>query len=282
MGVAAPRRAEAAATSCSFSGGVTFSNYDTQAKAAVANSGTLTLTCTGKNTDTVTVALGTGAGTCAQRLLQNGALTANYNIYTTSGLTTAWCGATTQSHAFSFGGGAGSTLSFSFTMYGQVAASQNLAPGTYTDTIIATATSTTAATSWTGSVAVSETVPASCTVSGTALSLGVYAGVATTGTATVTASCSTTTPYTLSLAAGNNVSSSVRRLGNGAGSFISYKLFSDAARSSAWGDGTALGSTVSGTGSGGSQTFTVYGQTLAGTAPTPGSYSDTVVVTVTY
>jgi outer membrane usher protein len=51
---------------------------------------------------------------------------------------------------------------------------------------------------------------------------------------------------------------------------------------SAWGDGTALGATVAGTGTGSAQTFTVYGQTLAGTAPTPGSYSDTVVVTATY
>jgi spore coat protein U-like protein len=42
------------------------------------------------------------------------------------------------------------------------------------------------------------------------------------------------------------------------------------------------GALVSATGNGADQTFTIYGRVPAQTTPAPGTYTDTVTVTVTY
>ncbi len=47
-------------------------------------------------------------------------------------------------------------------------------------------------------------------------------------------------------------------------------------------DGTSGSSTVSGTGTGTSQTIPVYARVLPQSTPTPGSYSDTIIATVTF
>ncbi|MFX5809037.1 spore coat protein U domain-containing protein, partial [Acinetobacter baumannii] len=55
----------------------------------------------------------------------------------------------------------------------------------------------------------------------------------------------------------------------------------DSARSNNW--GSTIGTdTVTGTGSGLTQTLTVYGQIAAAQTPLAGAYSDTVTVTLTY
>jgi spore coat protein U-like protein len=48
-----------------------------------------------------------------------------------------------------------------------------------------------------------------------------------------------------------------------------------------WGQ-TVGTDTVSSTGTGAVQSFTVYGQVPAQSTPAPGAYSDTITVTVTY
>jgi spore coat protein U-like protein len=62
---------------------------------------------------------------------------------------------------------------------------------------------------------------------------------------------------------------------------ITYGLYQDSARSNAWGD-TIGTNTESGTGTGSNQALTVYGRVGAQITSSPGSYSDAVVVTVTY
>ena len=54
----------------------------------------------------------------------------------------------------------------------------------------------------------------------------------------------------------------------------------DAGHTIVWGDTGAA--TVSGTGNGASQSYTVFGQVPAQTTPAPAAYSDTITVTVTY
>lgn len=91
--------------------------------------------------------------------------------------------------------------------------------------------------------------------------------------------------YEIALSAGQSGNVAGRRMTNGSTS-MSYNLFSDPARSAIW--GTAPGSTVVdgillsvlGTAS---QTHTVYGRIPAGQlALQPGSYADTVTVTVVF
>jgi spore coat protein U-like protein len=48
-----------------------------------------------------------------------------------------------------------------------------------------------------------------------------------------------------------------------------------------WGN-TVGTDTVAATGSGAAQSYTVYGRITAQTTPAPGTYTDTITVTVTY
>ena len=83
--------------------------------------------------------------------------------------------------------------------------------------------------------------------------------------------------------AGNsNSNGTTRRMLKSAGQYLTYALYSNAGRTTAWGDGTTYGAQVSGTGSGSNQSLTVYGRVTASQRPTPGSFTDTVVITMTY
>ena len=61
---------------------------------------------------------------------------------------------------------------------------------------------------------------------------------------------------------------------------ITYGLFRDVARLQPWGT-TIGGNTVSGTGSGGTQSVTVYGRIPPQPTPPPGLYQDNITVTIT-
>jgi spore coat protein U-like protein len=93
--------------------------------------------------------------------------------------------------------------------------------------------------------------------------------------------CTNTTPYTIGLDQGTTTGASIsqRLLVNGAAT-INYNLFTSAAYSTIWGN--SGGALVNSTGNGADQTFTIYGRVPAQTTPAPGTYTDTVTVTVTY
>ncbi|UZW60505.1 Csu type fimbrial protein [Lysobacter enzymogenes] len=92
--------------------------------------------------------------------------------------------------------------------------------------------------------------------------------------------CTGRTAWQLGIGNGLNASGNIRRMRSAGGQFVPYELYRDSGRSQRW--GTTLGTdTVSGTGTGAAQSQTVYGRVAPQTA-TPGSYTDTVVVTVTY
>lgn len=65
-----------------------------------------------------------------------------------------------------------------------------------------------------------------------------------------------------------------------ASALLPYALYQDGAHTTNWGD--MGGATVAGTGNGSAQTLTVYGQIAAGQYVAPGSYTDTITVTVAY
>lgn len=132
---------------------------------------------------------------------------------------------------------------------------------------------------------VSFTALATCVVSANALSFGsgdpasIHAGQST-----LTVNCSSGTPYNVALDAGQNFGASRRRMSNGSGAFVPYRLLKTPSGPE-WGDagfGNTLtaGSPALGTGSGAPQTLTVFGETIQAGTVAPGSYSDQVVVTV--
>ena len=89
--------------------------------------------------------------------------------------------------------------------------------------------------------------------------------------------------FTVALSQGNGGSYAPRAMINGS-MRLSYNLYTTAAYSTVWGDGTA-GTAVQSYTSPlqlGSATFTAYGQLPAGQFAGAGLYTDTIVVTVTY
>lgn len=106
----------------------------------------------------------------------------------------------------------------------------------------------------------------------------------------VNSTCNYGTPYSIYLGDGNNrIPGGFRRMTNGNNEYIPYQLYKDSNYSTVWdatGGVTNVGGAggVSGTGTGSAQSIPVYGKIPQGTsiASTPGNYSDSVVVTVTY
>lgn len=109
---------------------------------------------------------------------------------------------------------------------------------------------------------------------------------ATDSISTITLNCPANTSWKLGLSDGvNAVVAGQRRMAGPAPDFIGYELYRDSGRSQRWGNDTAGGTnTVNGFGASQSNptVLTVYGRVPAQTAGTPGTYSDTVTVTLTY
>jgi spore coat protein U-like protein len=101
-------------------------------------------------------------------------------------------------------------------------------------------------------------------------------------TTAVQVQCTNTTPYNIGLDAGTGSGATVttRKMTNGSNT-INYSLYSDSGRATVWGN-TVGTNTVSGTGSGASQSYTIYGRVPPQTTPAAATYTDTITVTVTY
>jgi len=137
----------------------------------------------------------------------------------------------------------------------------------------------------TTTMTVQVTITATCTINSTStLNFGSQ-GVLSANvdqTSTIQVTCTNTTPYNIGLNAGTGSGATVatRKLTSGANT-VNYTLYSNAGRTTVWGN-TISTDTVAGTGNGAAQNYTVYGRIPAQTSPAPGSYSDTITVTVTY
>ncbi|ONG46849.1 hypothetical protein BKE38_24860 [Pseudoroseomonas deserti] len=133
---------------------------------------------------------------------------------------------------------------------------------------------------------------AACTVTATPLAFGHYSPRApglTSSVGTITLTCVAllvvNLNYTIKLSAGGGGSFAARRLTSGS-SRLAYQLYTDNAGAGIWGDGTAGTSFVSGNAPlfllGAGRAHSVYGRLPAGQNVPPGTYIDTIQVTVTY
>jgi len=136
----------------------------------------------------------------------------------------------------------------------------------------------------TDSFSVSAEVVASCSVTAADLGFGTYDpinGGDVDGSADVSVTCSNEAPYEVGLTAASGIVGSRQMSDAGVGT-LSYELYSDSGRSTAWGDTTET-DTVADTGTGSAKAHTVYGRIAQGQNSAPiGNYSDTVTVTVSY
>ena len=129
------------------------------------------------------------------------------------------------------------------------------------------------------------TITASCTInSASTLNFGSQGVLAANvdQTSTIQVQCTNTTPYNIGLDAGTAAGATVttRKMTSG-GATVNYSLYSNSGRTTNWGN-TVGTDTVSATGNGAAQSYTVYGRVPAQTTPAPGTYTDTITVTVTY
>jgi spore coat protein U-like protein len=110
---------------------VAFGNYDTLTNTSLDGAGSITVTC--DTTDSYTVALSSGHGTLLSRQLQSGENVLYYNLYTDALRSMVWGDGTSGTSLVS-----GSATSATYSIYGLVPGGQNVAAGTYGDTITVT------------------------------------------------------------------------------------------------------------------------------------------------
>lgn len=140
----------------------------------------------------------------------------------------------------------------------------------------------------TNTMPVSVNVINSCTVAATPMSFGAPAAIGGSNidsTSTISLVCTNGATYDVALDQGLNVSSGQRYMSNGAATpvTIPYGIYTDAARSAAWGSTTGTNTVAGSAGTSGAVTLTAYGRIPASaTSVGAGAYTDTVTVTVTF
>ena len=132
---------------------------------------------------------------------------------------------------------------------------------------------------------VSASVQAACEVTATDLDFGTHtaqAGSPLQGTTLLRATCTPDSSYNIRLNDGTSPGATVnqRRMASGA-QVLNYQLYSDAQRSTIWGNTTGT-DTVNGVGTGLSQDHTVFGAVPAAQVIPAGGYADTTTVRIYY
>lgn len=135
----------------------------------------------------------------------------------------------------------------------------------------------------TANIAVSTSVVNSCTINAGTLTFVAYTGALDQATGSFTVNCTNNGDYTIALGvgAGTGASFTTRYMMNGTYK-LGYNIYTTAGDATVWGDGSNPTATVPGVGTGTSQTISVFGAIPAGEAAISGSYTDTVVATITY
>jgi spore coat protein U-like protein len=137
------------------------------------------------------------------------------------------------------------------------------------------------------SLATSATVTANCTITTNPLAFGNVdstsaTNVDATGGLSITCTNGSAWAASAGFGSGSGASFANRKMTSGA-NLLNYNIYTSAARTTVWGDGTGSTATIGGTGTGSAQAVTVYGRVAGGQTTIPiGSYADTVSVTVTY
>ncbi len=134
----------------------------------------------------------------------------------------------------------------------------------------------------TGTLNVTATVTSNCALSGGTMAFGTYISGQTTNLDVQGSINYVNCPVgtlTFELDNGANASGSQRRMKSGS-NFLNYQLYKTSGRTSIWGTGADANQVQLLQGGNGS--VVVYGRIPSGQAVAPGSYSDTVTITLTF
>ncbi len=252
------------------------------------------------------IGAGTGTATASVRNMANGGNLLAFQLYQDAARTTVWGSylwgfpATPPTLTVSLNLAGSGTLNT--TLYGRVFASQStVPPGSYLSTFsgidarltwtfclltLCPACSGSMTGSTDTSFNVTASVAANCLVAATKLDFGAAGvlGANIDASNSISVTCTQGTPWTAGLNAGSSGGGTVamRKMSGPGGASINYTIYKDAAHTQVWGDGTLGTQLVSGTGSGGAQAQTGFGRVPPQTTPAAATYTDTIVVTVTF
>jgi spore coat protein U-like protein len=139
----------------------------------------------------------------------------------------------------------------------------------------------------TGTFNVTANIVAECNLTAVDLGFGQYESTAATTTdvnSSMNIYCTTGTTYTVALNAGTGGGTVAARTMVSGVNTLPFNLYSTAARTAVWGDGTLSTVLASGTGSGllTANPLTVYGRIAVGLDRPPGNYASVITVTVTF
>lgn len=301
-----------AAPSCDVSvTSLNFGAIDMTANASVDGAASMSVTCTSAgNIPTMRVCISLGWGSAGNdgagrlRVLESGGANLGYNLYKDPARTSPWGSfgdgsmGTTGLEVIVPATSSGSSSAAPITIYGRIPVGQQAAGGGIylsdfvgadaritwgVATMFPTCESAMAETSSTAFTVSAEIIP-TCNVSATVLDFG-RVGILdedVDGNAAIAVACTNGHPYNVGLNQGIGPDATItERAMAGPGGTIRYSLFRDNARSLFWGN-TIGADTAAGSGTGFAQQMNVHGRIPAQTTPTPGTYSDTVTVIITY
>jgi len=268
---------QAAAQYCTgYASTLSFGSYNPTTPVSVT--GTVTVTCSSGFAYHVGLNAGAGSGgTTTTRIMNSGSHLMSYEMFQDAARTINW-GNTPPSNTVN-GTGTGSPRAL--TVYALLPAGQYVNPGSYTDTITVTITSSLSPTTF--QFGVNATALSTCAVSATAMNFGTYSGALINITSTVTVTCNNSTTYNVGLNAGLGSGATVtnRKMTSPASATLKYAIFRNSTWTQNWGN-TVGTDTVAGTGNGTAVAITAYGQMAAGQSGNPAVYSDTITATITY
>lgn len=279
---------------------VAFGNVNVLPGTAVDTTSTITISCsggTGNAGQRICISIGAGSANDAtsRQLTGPSSNKARFDLYSNSGRTTLWGSWQTGYDTAGVQVDVPKNSTTPVTVYARFFGSQpTILAGAYSSTFTAnpfiqyankgTIACPTGAFTASTSTSATATVLSSCTVSATNINFGTMGFVTANhdSSGTVTIQCSSTLPYTVSLDGGTSGATdpTQRKMTSGANNLV-YGLYQDSARSLPWGNSAGV-NTVSGTGTGSSQNLTVYGRVPVQTTPNPATYTDTIVVTISY
>jgi spore coat protein U-like protein len=234
-----------------------------------------------------------------QRRMASGANRLNFDLYKDAGHTVPWghystifLGGGSQNDFTSNGAG---NISGTVTLFAVLAGNQQTAiPASYSENMnggttndmqygsLASAGACPIGGSTTQyTFTVTATVAPTCIISTTILDFGTVLNLSSAVNVqpqSIKPTCTSGTTYTIGLNAGTGTGATlaVRKMTFGANT-INYSIYTNAGHTTVWGAGT-----VSSTGTGNQQLFQAFGQVPAQALPNPGTYTDTIIATVTY
>lgn len=293
MLVATPADAQSCTVSMT---NVAFGTVNVLPGAAVDTTATIKVTCSGGG-QTVRACVNIACGSACDstsRQMSSSSHTARYDLYSNSTRTTLWGSWQTGYDTAGVQISVPANSSTSQTVYARFLASQPTdVAGSYTSTVSAFITyikqsgagnCPVGTLNNTKSATVTATVSSNCTVGATAISFGSQGILSSNKDAqgTLSVQCTDALPYAVSLNGGLSgaTNPAQRKMTFSTGNVV-YGLYQDSARSQPWGSTSGV-NTASGTGTGLTQTLNVYGRVAPQATPKPGTYTDTIVATITY